>query len=268
MDTPVQTRRTRWEKRTEPALVVAALVFLGAYAAPIIHPEISEGWRSACAAITLTVWVLFGLDYLTRFALSGNRLRFLRRNVFDLIILMLPLLRPLRLLRLLALLSIAHRAGAPKLRGRVVIYATAGTVMLLGLSGLAIIDAERGAPGAQIESFGDGLWWSLTTMTTVGYGDLVPVTTTGRFVSATLMIAGIALLGVVTATFASWLIERVDESTRSQDATQELVQSLRQEIQRLSERLDTIGQHIAETAGDRDPAAPEAGTQPVPDHHH
>ncbi|MDO3649306.1 potassium channel family protein [Nocardia mangyaensis] len=268
MDTPVQTRRTRWEQRTEPALIVAALVFLGAYAAPIIHPGISEGWRNACAATTLAVWALFGLDYLTRLALSGNRLRFIGRNIFDLIILVLPMLRPLRLLRLLTLLSIAHRVGAPKLRGRVVIYATAGTVILLGLSGLAITDTERGAPGAQIESLGDGLWWSITTMTTVGYGDLVPVTTTGRFVAAALMIAGIALLGVVTATFASWLIERVDESAKSQDATHELVQSLRQEIQRLNERLDAIGPRLADTAGDRDPAAPEAEARPVPDHRH
>lgn len=117
---------------------------------------------------------------------------------------------------------------------------------------LAITDAERGRPGATINGIGDGLWWSITTMTTVGYGDRYPVTTSGRFVAAALMLAGIALLGVVTATVASWLIERIDDAKNQEAATQALVNELRIEIKRLHERLDAREQH-ADSDDQRDP---------------
>jgi voltage-gated potassium channel len=78
-----------------------------------------------------------------------------------------------------------------------------------------MLDHERGQPGANIETFGDALWWPMTTMTTVGYGDRYPVTTTGRFIGAAVMIAGIALLGTVTATIATLLIDRVREEAQT-----------------------------------------------------
>ena len=84
-----------------------------------------------------------------------------------------------------------------------------------------MLEAERGAQAASIKSFGDAIWWALTTVTTVGYGDHFPVTARGRLVAAGLMIGGTALLGVVTATFASWSIDRVSEvEEESRAATQ------------------------------------------------
>ena len=65
------------------------------------------------------------------------------------------------------------------------------------------VDVERGAHGANITTFGDALWWAMTTVTTVGYGDQFPVTTTGRIVAAALMLVGISLLGLITATVAA-----------------------------------------------------------------
>jgi voltage-gated potassium channel len=102
---------------------------------------------------------------------------------------------------------------------------------VLFVSSLAVLSAERGKRGSNIESFADALWWSMTTVTTVGYGDQFPVTGTGRWVAASLMLAGIALLGVVTASVASWLIERVQEvQETSQAATRHDVEALTAEI--------------------------------------
>ena len=66
---------------------------------------------------------------------------------------------------------------------------------------LAILDAERGNSGP-IQSFGDAVWRALTTISTIGYGDMYPVTLLGRFVAVGLMVCGIGVLGVVTAVFA------------------------------------------------------------------
>jgi voltage-gated potassium channel len=65
---------------------------------------------------------------------------------------------------------------------------------------------ERGQPGATIQSVGDGLWWAITTLTTVGYGDIYPTTTEGRFIAVGLMVSGICVLGVISATVAAWFV--------------------------------------------------------------
>ncbi|MCG2800303.1 MAG: potassium channel family protein [Cellulomonas sp.] len=219
-------------------MTLAAVVFLVAYAVPIIWPSISAGWSSVCRVTVTVAWALFVVDYVTRLALSTSRRRFVERNLLDLAVIALPLLRPLRLLRLVALLAILNRTSARTLRGRVVTYVVGGTLLLLLVGGLAVTDAERGASGATIHGFGDGLWWAVTTMTTVGYGDRYPVSTTGRFVAVALMVGGIALLGVVTATLASWLVDRVAaESQAEQAATRAQVESLARQLDELHERL-------------------------------
>jgi voltage-gated potassium channel len=112
----------------------------------------------------------------------------------------------------------------------VVIYIVGGTTLILFVAALAILDAERGAPDTQIATLGDALWWSFVTVTTVGYGDTVPITATGRLIAVGLMLAGIALLGTVTATLASWLVEHVQAEQRE---TQSDVERLAAEVREL-----------------------------------
>ncbi|GEE03436.1 voltage-gated potassium channel [Gordonia spumicola] len=219
-------------------LVVSAVVFLIAYAAPIVEPDLHPEVDVACSVIVGLVWALFVVDYGVRLWLSPRRWVFVRSNLFDLTTLTLPLLRPLRLLRLLALLSVLNRASSRSLRGKAVVYAIGGAVSLLVIAALAITDAERGLAGSSIDGIGDGMWWAITTMTTVGYGDTFPVTTTGRCVAVVLMIAGIALLGVVTGIFASWLVGAIDDEVdAAKDETQEAIAVLTAEVRALRAAL-------------------------------
>lgn len=219
--------------------MLAALVFLAAYAIPIIWPELGDSWGRPLGIVLAVTWVAFGVDYAVRLWLSEKRWSFVGHHLPDLAMLVLPLLRPLRLLRLVTLLSVLNRAGSNELRGRVVTYAVGATSLLILCGGLAITDAERGQPDGTVAGFGDGLWWAVATLTTVGYGDTYPVTLVGRFVAVVLMTAGIALLGVVTATLASWLVEKVSEvneddqaATRAQVAELTAsVEALRRELQ-------------------------------------
>ena len=231
-------RVRKWEKIAEWPLTAAAIIFLLAYALPIAVPAIPPVAVTVCSLVVWAAWAVFATDYFVRLGLSPSKWAFVKSNLIDLAVVALPLLRPLRLVRLLALVSILHRTGSRELRGRVAVYTAGGAILLLVVGALAITDAERGAPGANITTLGEGTWWALTTMTTVGYGDLYPVTMTGRFVAAGLMVGGIALLGVVTATIASWLVQKVAEASEQEEAaTRAEVQQLAAEIAALREEL-------------------------------
>jgi voltage-gated potassium channel len=85
---------------------------------------------------------------------------------------------------------------------------------------VAALDAERDAPKANITTIGDALWWAATTVTTVGYGDRYPVTTTGRIIAVTLMVVGIALVGAITASIAAWFVTSLDREKQTSPTNQ------------------------------------------------
>lgn len=103
---------------------------------------------------------------------------------------------------------------------------TTATSLLVLVGALTVLDAEREGDDPTIVTFGDALWWSLTTVTTVGYGDMTPVTGTGRAVAAALMLVGISLLGAITASVAAWFIDRtrpaVEQTTAGESNSAEL----------------------------------------------
>jgi voltage-gated potassium channel len=204
-----------YERRTAWLLDGAAVAFLAVYAVPILHPGLSPGWVRACEIASWAVWALFGADYFIRLGLAADRRRFVRGNLVDLAVIVLPLLRPMRLVRLLPVLARMQHAGL-SLRGRATTYVVAGAVLLGFVASLAVLDAERGSTEANITSFGDALWWAATTVTTVGYGDHFPTTGEGRVVGAGLMLGGIALVGTVTAALASWFVEQQQKETPKQ----------------------------------------------------
>lgn len=228
-----ESRVERWEQVSEWPLMAASVAFLVAYAIPILRPQTAASGRRICEAVEWTAWALFVADYLARLILANRRLQWFWRHLFDLAVIALPMLRPLRLLRLVTLLQVVNRRAAVGLRGRVVAYLIGGSVLLSFVAALAVLDVERGKPQSTIESFPDALWWALTTMTTVGYGDRYPVTGTGRVIAAALMLGGIALLGTVTATLASWLSDRVRAEESGQDEVLLEVRALRREIAEL-----------------------------------
>jgi voltage-gated potassium channel len=228
----------RWEDSADWPLMVAAVAFLVAYAWPILDRDLPPGAVLACTTISWVAWAAFTVDFIARVALASDRRRYVLHHLLDLAVIALPLLRPLRLLRLVAVIGVLNRQAGTSLRGRVVIYVAGTTTLLSALAALAMLDAEQDAPSANITSIGDALWWAVTTITTVGYGDRYPTTTSGRFIALGLMLAGIALLGVVTATLASWLVERVRaENVADRAATVAHVEELMAEVRALRTEL-------------------------------
>jgi voltage-gated potassium channel len=226
--------RERWERATDWPLMVAAVVFLAAYAVPILAPDLPGWLLDLCRWLRWITWGIFVVDLVVRLALADERLRYLGRYWYDLLVVVLPLLRPLRLLRLIPLLSVLNRRAQTGLRGRVAIYVAGGVSLLAFVAALAVLDVERSSPDANISDFGDAIWWAVTTMTTVGYGDHYPVTSFGRVVAFGLMLGGIALLATVTATLAAWLVETVA-------AEKEQAEDLHATIRRLEAKVDLLG---------------------------
>ena len=237
----------RFERYAEWPLAVAALVFLALFSVQVLAPrpahEAYEFWM-----IDWGIWGLFMLDYVVRLYLAPHRWHWFIHHLLDFAIVTLPLLRPLRMLRLLVLIELVQRAIGDAFRGRIVVYTVSGVLLLIYTASLAVFDKERYLHGSTINSFGKALWWSITTVTTVGYGDVYPVTNTGRVIAVLLMIGGISLVGVVTAALASWIIQRVaEEETVLQAATVAHIEELRSEIRALSkeQRGEATSDHHA-----------------------
>ncbi|MDG4811087.1 ion channel [Micromonospora sp. WMMD1120] len=230
----------RWERLTALPLTALSVLFLVVYAAPILWPDLADSWQRVCEATAVLIWLTFWLDFAARLVLAGRRRRFLRDHLFDLAVLVLPVVRPLRALRLITVVLSLSRKAESWARGRLAVYVGATTMLLVLVSALAVLDAERSASGSNISSFDDALWWATVTITTVGYGDYHPVTGTGRFVALGLMIGGIGLIGFVTGSLATWIVERVSARETSATATVADIAALRAEIAALRRQLDPL----------------------------
>jgi len=201
-------RLQTWQRFTEWPLFGASLVFLVAYSVQVIE-NLPDSRAFLVNAVIWVTWSFFVVDYLVNLALAKQRKQWFLRNLHQLIILALPMLRPLRLLRLLSLLRFMQLVALKAVQGRIIVYVVSTASLLVYIGALAVLDAEQNAAGANIRNFGDALWWAVTTITTVGYGDYYPVTLVGRLVAVGLMIGGIAVLGVVTASLASWMVSQI-----------------------------------------------------------
>ncbi|MEI4271906.1 ion channel [Klenkia sp. LSe6-5] len=205
-------RRQQYEQATQWPMIGLAVLFVVAYAWRVLGVGL-PGWvETTLGLVTVAVWPVFLADYLVRLVLAERRWRFVRTNWVDGVAVLLPLLRPLRIISLVRVARVIDRRLATDLHGRVAGYVTVSASLVVFMAALAVLDAERGAPDANITDFGDAVWWAITTISTVGYGDRYPVTGEGRVVAVLLMLAGIALLGVVTAAVASWFVDRVSDA--------------------------------------------------------
>jgi voltage-gated potassium channel len=224
-----------------------ALAFLTAYAAPILQPSLPPSAVQSANTVQWFTWAVFAVDYVVRLNLARDRRYFVRHNPLDLAAVLLPLLRPLRLLRIFSAALLMSQRAQVSTRYKVTTYVCGTAVLGVLLAALAVLDAERGEPGANIETPADALWWALVTVTTVGYGDTYPVTTVGRLVAVLLMVTGIALLGVITANVAAWFVERfneTEEKTQQDQDRQERIIALLEAI-RNDQRFDDLIDQVA-----------------------
>jgi voltage-gated potassium channel len=237
-------RLRSWERRTSAVLTVFGALFLAAYAIRILSPGLPRTGHLAVEAVELVTWAALGIDVTVRLWLTKDRKRFLRTHIFDLIVLALPLARPLRVLRLVSILTIVHRRITAGTRLRLSVYVGGTTALLVFVASLAVLDAERHAPRANIHTYFDSLWWTICTVSTVGYGDHYPTTAEGRIIAVGLMVGGIGLLGFVTGSLASWFIDRFSDLQSTEEETRDELVELISEVRGLRAEIAALRDQV------------------------
>ena len=227
----------------ETAVLVASLLTVPFLVLHSLHhpPKVVVG------VLNWTIWLVFALRLVKGLGVSSNkRWSWLHHHLLDLVVVLLtpPFLphsvQPLWDLRILLVLDLLPLLGrAMEITG--IRYAiTISLITIIG-GGIAFADIEK----AQHLSVFDGVWWATVTITTVGYGDLYPKTTGGRILAMGVMVIGISMIGVVTASLAQALIRR--EGSRSQralrkklDAQQAQIGELEQDVEVSQEELEGL----------------------------
>jgi voltage-gated potassium channel len=190
------------------------------------------------------VCFLLLIDFGLRFHKAESKLQFLKWGWIDLIasIPNLPifrvgrLVRLLRIIRLLRAIRASQRVSSILFRNKIhggiaSIFVT--FVLFIMFSSIGILVCEQSAPNAKIKTAEDSIWWSVATITTVGYGDLYPVTNEGRLLAMALMISGVGMFGAVSGVVATALIgdNKKDTAERS-----EIIERLK----KLEEKIDSL----------------------------
>lgn len=229
----------RFAKAVDGPMMVVTILWLPVLIVPLLTP-VHGAVADACTAINVFVWALFVIEYVVKLYLAPQRGRFVKTHVLDLIIVVVPFFRPLRATRLLRLQALARvlivgGEGMRRIKGVLThkgfhFVVLAAALLVFVCAGLVTM-AERHAHGANIHDYGQGLWWAIVTVTTVGYGDRYPITPFGQGVAVVLMLAGIGLIGALTATVASYFVEqKTDEADERLARVEALLEQVLDEL--------------------------------------
>jgi voltage-gated potassium channel len=249
----VDERSRRVEQLLQIPLAIAALLTI-----PVIAIEESatnEPWQTIGTVLNWATWLVFLAELVIMLAVVPNRWRWIRTHKLDVIITVLtppvmpPGLQSLRALRLLRLLRLARLGPIARrlFTGEGLRLAGFLALAVVFGGGVAFYSAEH---RTQHVGLGDSIWWAATTMTTVGYGDLFPKTTMGRFVGVTVMVVGIGLLALLTGAVAEQFLKaEVAETEETGEQVEQEAAGVEDQLREVNDRLDRLEALIARDRG-------------------
>lgn len=202
-------------KAWNEVLTFLALTFLFAFSYPAFADPISASTNQKLSIIQWICWFAFALDLILGLITAENKIAYLKRHPLEIASVFLPFLRPLRLMRVISFGSLAIQKIAVGRQFAITLKVFITAMFVTYISAVQITISERNVVGSNIKNIEDGLWWAVTTVTTVGYGDRFPTTIEGRLLAVMLMFAGISLVGVITASVASWFVRIAQEETKN-----------------------------------------------------
>ncbi|HMJ88369.1 MAG TPA: ion transporter [Candidatus Acidoferrum sp.] len=225
-------------------LLVLSLVVIAALITDTVAP-VGKEVSSIIQVLDITACVLFFVDFSIRFARAESKATFMKWGWIDLIA-CIPnvdvlrigrMVRVLRIIRLLRGVRVGHRIISIVLQNKpktALASVLLTTLLLVTFSAISILIAED-APEANIKTAEDAIWWSVTTITTVGYGDKFPTSTEGRLIAMALMMAGVGLFGMLSGLIASFFLGNKDESSPELQETLLRLRAIEKKVNELDE---------------------------------
>lgn len=207
--------------------------------------------------IDLLLWGVFVVDYGWRFFLSKGKWRFIIENIFDLLAILplnaiftvfrlgrifrlarlTKLLKLTRLLRIVGLTGKLEKKIGKLLRtnGLLYIFYLNSFIVLVGSSILSVVEEK---------TFSESLWWALVTVTTVGYGDIVPTSIFGKWLAVLLMLVGIGTIGILTSALTNFFVKDNPDDQIKFDKLQDELSSQRILLEKQSEKIEELHRMI------------------------
>jgi voltage-gated potassium channel len=244
MNEQLSADRTHHVSAFQFAVLVLSIVTLGMIVADTFFTLPPEVVR-VLQGLDFIACMVFLIDFIQRFRQAESKLQFMKLGWIDLLssIPNLEMLRVGRFVRVFRVLRLLRGVrSVQRLAGMLFHHTRRGgvtsilltTFLVIGFSSIAILLCERD-PDGNIKTAGDAVWWTITTMTTVGYGDRYPVTFEGRVLAMGLMLAGVGLFGVVSGMIASVFVGKSDE----QGEILAELRNLRVEVEKLRQQQQT-----------------------------
>lgn len=220
-------------------VIMACLaVVVGVIAIIELTQDLNPAQERAYLLIDYVILTVFAADYFYRLARAPDRWAFVKGHVIELLAIM-PLGKQFRLFRLFRILRmfVFTRRMWLTVRG---VFRTNGLIyallITLGIMVAAAFSVMYFEP--EMDSFGEALWWTLVTITTVGYGDIAPDSPGGRITAAVLMVTGIGMIGMVTGSIATYFVGRIAEKPDPDPPTS----VAREQLEYVKAKLDELDQ--------------------------
>jgi voltage-gated potassium channel len=216
------------ERVTELPLLVLSFAMIPLLIGPLLW-DLSSGEETTFLVLDYFIWAVFAVDLIIKITISTHRVAYMKRHWLEVLVVVIPFFRPLRLVRVFVFGSRAWVGMRRLVNVDFLLVYGIGLVVIAA----TVVASVEGGEGASIHSFADALWWAVVTITTVGYGDMVPITLAGRAIALLLMLGGIAFFSGITANLASFLI-------KSKDTGKTDTANLITEIERLREDIAAL----------------------------
>ena len=228
------------------------LAFLGiawlVIAIVVLTKDLNGSASTLLVGTLFVLWVIVLVEYAVRLVITPDRLGYLKRRWVEPATVVVP---PLQGWHLVGMEKMSLLVYEGELRVETilrhhslfrVLIAAAGTLFL---GAWLVLLFEEKAKGSNIHSYPDALWWAIVTVTTVGYGDRYPVSAGGRAVAVILMLVGIGLIGVLTATVASVFVK--EHTDANKEEFKKGHDELGQQLSVISDRIADVERRLGAT---------------------
>ena len=234
----------RLDRLTELPLLLLAFIMVPVLLGPLLWEDsFSAAEKALFRTLDIFIWAIFAADFFLKLAVTPAKWRYLRRHWLEALVVVIPFIRPLRIVRLIVFSARAIKATRRRLVNVNFLLVYAIGIVVVAATIVTVVEQGHDS----IDSFTDALWWSVVTATTVGYGDMTPVTPVGRGMAVLLMLVGIGLFGGLTANFASTLFRTDDNVEANTEQLLDQMRNLREEIGALRQSVD-ISRQAAQSA--------------------